>query len=125
MGLYGQDQNESRVTVKKDELLAVMRKNRSEHRGQFLAAQKGYRAAVIKELDAMLAQAREEGGQIKRSVSLAEPHDHTKDYDRVIKMLEMCVTEEITVTESQFNQYVLDEWGWKESFIGTNSNYTR
>jgi hypothetical protein len=118
------DLNSSEITVKKDELLSAIRKNRESHRGIFLKAQDGYRAAVIEELDRWLADARA-GRQIKRSLALVEPEEHTKDYDRIIRMLEMSQAETIKISERQFSQYVLDEWGWSASFTASNSAYTR
>ena len=111
------------VTVKKDELLTALKKNREEHRTTFLDAQKGYREDVIKELDQMLKDARE-GKNIRRSVALIEPQDHTRDYDRAIRMLTMCVKEEIFITEQEFSQYVQDDWGWKAQFVGSTERYT-
>ena len=75
------------VKVKREELLTKVRANRDAHRSLFLLAQEGYRKLVIEELDKMLADARA-GLPIKRSVSLTEPSDHTKDYDRVVAMLD-------------------------------------
>jgi len=111
------------VTVKKDELLTVLKKNRDEHRNIFLDAQKGYREDAIKELDRMLAEARD-GKAIRRQIVLVEPQDHTKDYDRVIRMLEMCTKDEIFISESEFAQYVQDDWGWKQQFTASTSGYT-
>lgn len=122
--MMGHDNENSGVTVSKAKLLEVLRKNREEHRGAFLAAQKGYREDVIKELDRMLADARE-GRNIRVAVGLDAPQDHTKDYDRAIRMLEMCIPEEVFVTEREFDQYVQDEWGWKAQFVGTNAKYSR
>jgi hypothetical protein len=113
----------SKVTVKKAELLAAIRKNRDTHNTTFLSAQEGYRAQAIEELDRMLKDARE-GKKIRRSVELVEPEEHTRDYDRVIRMLEMSTAEEIMITEKQFSQYVLDEWGWMRAFAQSTSRYT-
>jgi hypothetical protein len=111
------------VTVRKSELLAELQKNREAHRGLFLEAQAGYREDVIKELDSMLAEAR--GGKaIRRIVQLVEPKEHTRDYDRVIRMLTMCTKEEVFVSESEFAQYVQDDWGWKIDFINSTNGYT-
>lgn len=120
------DFGESKVTVKKEELLGAIRKNRETHHAFFLEAQKGYRETVIKALDQTLAEARE--GQrfvLERITALVLPQEHTVDYDRVIKMLEMCVADEVTVTEQQFSQYVLDDWGWKKQFVTTNARYSK
>ena len=117
------DFGESKVTVKKDELLTAIRTNRGAHRGIFLEAQKGYRAAVIAELDRMLEAARA-GKNIQRSVTMIEPIDRTDDYDSVIRMLEMSVADEIMITEKQFKNFVLDKWGWSNEFVGSTSRYT-
>jgi hypothetical protein len=116
------DFGDSKVTIKKPELLEAIRKNRDTHRATFLRAQEGYRAAAIEELDRMLKDARD-GAKIRRSVTLIEPTEHTKDYDRVIRMLEMSTADEITITETQFSQFVLDEWGWSREFVGSTSRY--
>ena len=47
------------VTVNKEELLEKLRANRDKHRAVFLEARKGYRNAVIRELDCMLQEARD------------------------------------------------------------------
>jgi len=115
---------ESTVTVKKAELLAALVKNRDGHRADFIEAQTGFREAVIAELDKMLADARERKA-IKLVVSLPTPEDHTKDYERVIRMLEMSTADEIQISEQQFSQYVLNEWGWIQKFTTTNSLYKK
>ncbi len=116
------ENGKSGVTVKKTELLKAMRKNRSTHTATFLQAQKGYREAIIRELDVMLAEARG-GKRIRRSVSLIEPEDHSKDYDRVIRMLEMSVQATIFISDHEFGCYVQDDWGWKESFTNSTQGY--
>ena len=120
------DFGESKVTVKKDELLAAIRKNRESHRSEFLKAQEGYREEVIKTLDRMLADVRDGRPFVQAQImSLTMPIEHTNDYDRVIRMLEMSIAEEITVTEGQFSQYVLDDWGWKAQFTATSTRYSK
>ena len=116
------DFGESKITVKKDELLVKIRGNRDAHRGVFLEAQKGYREKVIDELDVMLKDARE-GRGIRRTVELVEPQDHTRDYDRVIKMLEMMVGDEVVITDRQFAHFVLDEWEWQQAFEHSTRSY--
>jgi hypothetical protein len=68
------------VKVKREELLTKVRSNRDAHRTLFLKAQEGYRKLVIEELDRMLADAKA-GRPIQRSINLAEPADHSADYD--------------------------------------------
>jgi hypothetical protein len=54
---------------------------------------------------------------------LPEPQDHTIDYDRVIKMLEMSVDSLIELDEGAFDQYVMDNWSWKGDALATNEMY--
>ncbi len=112
------------IKVSKTTLLATLRTNRDKHRQIFLEAQQGYREAVIAELDNMLAEAKA-GKKIRRSVTLTEPMDQTKDYDRAIQMLEMSVDETITLEEEDFREYVQDEWRWKGQFNLSNVRYSK
>lgn len=114
---------ESRVTVKKTELLEKIRNNREGHRAEFFKAQEGFKKYLIAELERRLVDARE-GRKVQAHMSLIEPEDHTKDYDRVIHMLEMSTADEIVITEKQFSQYVMDEWGWMSAFKNSTANYT-
>lgn len=82
------------IIVNKAELLGTIRSNRNNHRKIFLEAQESYREAVIKELDSMLGDAKA-GRKIRRTITLIEPMDQTKDYDRAIRMLEMSVDVQI------------------------------
>ena len=99
------------VKVKREDLLTKVRANREAHRELFLKAQEGYRKLVIEELDKMLADARA-GRRISRSINLAEPTDHSSDYERVIMMLEMSVDDAIVLGADEFDQYVRDVWSW-------------
>jgi len=111
------------IKVDKTELLTVLRENREKHKTIFAEAQEGYRTAAIKELDAMLADA-EAGKQIRRSLTLIEPQDQTRDYDRAIRMLEMSQDDVIELEEHDFAQYVLDDWSWKRQFLFSNAAYS-
>jgi len=111
------------VTVKRDELLETVRKNRDTHRKIFLEAVEGFRAKAIELLEARLADARA-GRRISVRFNLPTPVDQTREYDRVIRMLEMSVDIHVALTQSEFAQYVMDEWGWKHQFSSVNSAYT-
>lgn len=111
------------VKVKKNELLATIIKNRAEHKDIFLEAQKGFRETAIRILDERLAEARK-GKRINLSFSLPEPVDHTPDYDRIIKMLNMSTDDIVELTDDHFAQYVMDDWSWKRQWFASNVNYS-
>ena len=110
------------VLVDKTELLGVLRANRDSHRDAFLKAQHGFRARAIAELDRSLADARA-GNDVRLVVHLPEPVDHTEDYDREIRMLEMHQEPTVRIRASLFDQIVMDRWGWSAAFNATNSAY--
>jgi len=111
------------VKVERDALLTIVKGNRDKHREIFLDALKGFRAKVIDILEQRLADARA-GRRLNVRVNLPTPIDQTREYDRVIKMLEMSVEPQIELTQSEFSAYVMDDWSWKHQFTATNSAYT-
>lgn len=111
------------VKIAKAELLAVIEKNRDAHRKIFLEAQVTYREQAIKELDAMLEEAKN-GKRIRREVTLEEPIDQTREYDSAILMLKMSTDDIIELTHMEFQQFVEDRWTWKQAFLHSNRKYS-
>lgn len=122
MSIRGDDEGGGTVTINKDQLRVAIEKNRATHVEQFKAAMEGYAALCIATLEANLAEIRR-GSRKRVLVNEIPPEDHTKDYDRILKMLEMSVKSEIEISQQAFAQYVMDDWGWKESWTLSNSKY--
>ena len=112
------------VRLRKIELLGKLGVNRDKHKEIFLEALEGYKKAIIDALESRLADAKA-GKRIDTYINLEQPIDQTKEYDRVITMLEMSLDAEIELDERQFAQYVMDNWSWKSQFLTTNSVYSR
>ena len=110
-----------RISVAK--LRETVRANRDNHRAIYEESFKKYRDMAIAELERMLADAKA-GKKIRRSVHLTPPMNQTKDYDRVLKMLDMTTDDVVELSEDDFAQYVMDEWRWKEQFTQVNSTYS-
>lgn len=112
------------IRVKKDDLLKIIEKNSKEHHAAFLEAQKAYRKLVIQELDRQLRTARK-GGPLNfvRLVQVQAPEDHTSDYARTIKMLNMSLDKEIMIDEREFQNYVEDRWEWSRDWAANSLNY--
>ncbi len=110
------------VTVNKDTLIEVMTKNREQHRDAFEEAFDGYHKECIRVLEENLAQFRA-GTRKRLEWRESPPEDHTKDYDRVLKMLAMSVDDEIDLLSNEFECYVQDDWGWKQAWGTSNSKY--
>ena len=111
------------VTVKKAELRDVVEENRSNHQAMFDEAVEGYRQRAVELLDEHINRIKK--GKIEEVfVRLPKPEDHTHDYDRVLMMIEMEVDDQITLTASEFENYVMDYWPWKQEFLATTQFYT-
>ncbi len=110
------------VTVKKDWLLGVVQKNRANHKAEYEKAFAGYREECIACLEENLNAMRD--NKITRvRITEVPPEDHTKDYDRVIAMLGASVADEVELSAHEFDNYVQDDWGWKELWATSNSKY--
>lgn len=110
------------VTVTKEDLRSRVQHNRDEHRQVFEKALDIYRERILQHLEAKIAQVKK-GEKIEHYIALPEPEDHTKDYERVLSMIDMSVDEQITLTSLEFAQYVMNDWPWRESFAANTGSY--
>lgn len=110
------------ITVDKQKLLDTLRENREEHRNLFLAAQDVFRQKVVEALDRRLAEARA-GGKIDLYISLTEPQDYTSSFDRAIQMIEWDEGDQITLSEKDFQRFVLNDWEWAGNFAASTMSY--
>ena len=113
------------VKINRIELLNIVRANKETHIKDAKEAVEDYKKAVLKLTKENLELA--ETGDL---VSIAKfrgmptkPMSYETAYTRAIRMLELSVDEVIEVVEDVFNQLVLDEWSWKNSFTASNSLY--
>lgn len=111
------------VTVKKAELLEKVRANRDAHQAIYDEAKAGYKALAVAELKKHLKDV-ERGAMQVIHITMPAPVNQIRDYDRIITMLEMEVEDEVELDETQFSQYVMDDWRWKQQFLTSNSTYS-
>lgn len=111
------------ITVDKKQLMAIIQKNRDEHKEIYEEAWTNYKALCEKELEGMLADVR--AGRVFRvSISLPAPMNQTREYDRALKMLEMDLNAQIKLEEHDFACYVMNEWTWMHQTMVSNSRYS-
>lgn len=106
----------------RDGLLVALKANRDNHRAEFEKAMIGYEIEAKEQLDAMIKKV-SEGKRPIVQIILPMPQDHTKDYDRVIKMLEMTIFASVELSQSEFGQYIMDDWSWKAQFTSSTAGY--
>lgn len=113
-----------KIRVNKTDLLRRMAANREQHREVYLEAVEEYRKRVLELLEERISVLRKGRVPEELSVYLPIPEDHTKDYDRVIDMLEMDQGEFIEITEREFGRYARDEWEWSQAWFANTQSYT-
>lgn len=111
------------VKVNRTQLLEKLRENRENHRALFEQAIESYRKFMVAELESRIKDITS-GKQIDHYIRLVAPSDHTEDYDRIILMAEMSLSDEIELTQQHFGWYVMDQWQWKNDFANTANTYT-
>lgn len=124
----------NQVKVKRDDLLAVVKTNRERHIAEYEQSVVGYKREAIDEIERAMAAMKRQVSELREGevvrlgavcFNLVVPENHSGDYDRVIKMLEMCVDEQLEVNEREFSKYAMDVWDWTEDFRNTTSHYNR
>lgn len=110
------------VTVNPTELLKVVSKNLETHKKDYKESIEGYYEEVSRELKSTLKSVKA-GEDFSLNFRLYKPENHSADYERVIKMLEMTIEDEIELTTHEFDNFVMDNWSWSESFGMTKTMY--
>lgn len=110
------------ITVDKAQLLGALESNRATHADIFQRAIEKYRARSIELFEDYIAQVKA-GKPVPRTIPLPMPEEHTADYDRTIAMLQWHQYEEVELSESEFRQYVQDQWGWHQTFTANSASY--
>ena len=113
------------VKLNKTELLGIVRENKSKHILAYKEAVDDYINAARTIVNYNVDKINE--GTVE-SISKCKPVptapiSYEDEYSRAIRMLELSVETEIELEADVFNQLVLDEWAWKNSFAIMAQNY--
>ena len=113
------------IKMNRLELLKIVQDNKVKHIDAYAESKEDYKILVLQYCTQNLKLAKL--GNIAdftkiKSVPSA-PVSYEQNYNRAIRMLELSVEEIIDVEEDVFNQLVLDEWGWKHSFVASSTLY--
>jgi hypothetical protein len=113
------------VKINRKELLDIVRENATKHVANYDEAVEDFKKAVLKIAtdNLVLAQTGELEKFTKIKNNIQPPVNYATSYTRAIRMLELSVDEVIEVEEDVFNQLVLDEWSWKNSFVASSALY--
>jgi len=110
-----------KIKVSKEELLNKVRSNREEHVKDYQEALVAYKEKAIKAIEQLLADAK--NGNIGHHVDVVKPREFIKDYDRAIEMIRMSVDTVLELSFQDFDQWVMNNWTWQESFKNSTGLY--
>lgn len=113
----------------RDEVLTSIRANRDAHVAHLDEAIAGWRADLIEAIDAERARLadfrkRAKAGRLRPRdmpfdiLGVRSAESHESDYAVAIRMLEMARADVVSLTETDFARYVLDQWDWRGQFDG-------
>lgn len=114
------------VRVNKSELIKILYENRKKHKREYKESIRAYRVKAVDLFNQELQKA-VSGKAFKTVFDLSKPECHEKDYDLIIKMIEMSIDDILEMDQQEFSQLVNDEWTWKSSFrssVYSNSGYS-
>ena len=113
------------IKMNRQELLEIVRQIKLTHIAQFEEAVADYKSLIlqISKTNVSLAKTGDLAEFKKMKHIPAEPRSYEDSYRRAIRMLELSIEDVIDVEEDVFNQLVLDEWTWKNTFTASNSMY--
>jgi len=111
--------------IERVRLLIEIKKNRDKHADECERALVGWRAAYASQINAIAGAMQEHAADMVDHATNERfnynafnipdrPNDHTKEYDRILRRFEMSRDDEIFLSHSDFDKYVLDEWRWKD-----------
>jgi hypothetical protein len=111
-----------KITVRVEALRVIVQDNRDAHRSIFERAVEKYRERMIEELERCLDDIKNRRTLTVR-LGLPVPEDHTDDYDRVLRMLDLMVGDTVELTEADVAMYVQDDWAWKRNWAASTTSY--
>ena len=128
----------STVRVSKKFLLDTLRANRVEHEKSWNEIMDARQKKMIEDYNALYEKIRAQIDDriekvkadrdyhpegLSNYINAPMPENHTKDYDKVISLIDASLDEEFELNSTEFNQYVNDDWSWKEVFTTTSGCY--
>lgn len=119
--------------IKTEELKDVLVENRDKHKAELEVALNGWRVEYAAKLEGFLTEAAtksksflEDGHRVTLNFrGPSKPADHTKDYDAIIRKMELSQSPTIWLSDSLFEQFVMDNWAWKGKHAEDYANYSR
>ena len=121
-----------KVEIKKLDLLVKLQENRHKHVAAYNQAVVDFKEASLLEIERkkkhlnklfvdLIKKVESEEKPVQLyingnlSFDISPPVSNEEDYSRLIAMFEMEVNDTVELDSTEFSQYVLDDWKWKQA----------
>lgn len=110
------------IPIIKKDLIEQIKANKEAHIYEYEKAVSAYQMEALDQLKALTKKVKK--GERNITLSLTEPVNNTKNYDKIIQMFEWDTQEQVVLSQTEFNEYVLDENHYNETAKMSNMAYS-
>jgi len=113
------------TTVEVLRLRETLESNRKKHWTEYRAARALWEEKVVARLREVLGESLEGNfDSVQMPISdLPKPESFIKSYDTALKRLDWEVESHVDLDETEFANYVLDDWSWRNRWVANTSSY--
>lgn len=112
------------TNIQKEVLISILKTNLEDHKKIYEEAKVGFLEKAAEQLAKTTKNFQNNDGTKSVYINMAAPTNNIKEYERAIRMLELTQDTVIELEEFEFNQLVMDDWGWKKKFLVDNASYS-
>ena len=110
------------ITVTKSQLIEQLKANKANHIKEYKEAVIAYKEEALLQLASQIKKVEE--GSLQAALSLVTPINNAVEYDKVIQMFEWEINDNVELEQSEFNEFVLDEFDFARDAKFANTMYS-
>jgi hypothetical protein len=95
------------ITINRNDLIDKILNNKKAHIIEYEKAVIAYKLETLKQLEVLKTKI--ESGDLNIGLNLTKPVDNSENYDSILEMFEWEVNDIITLSQSEFREYVQDD----------------
>jgi hypothetical protein len=125
--------NLSSIVIDKNTLVTKLTENLNKHVEEYTEAVENFKVVVtdtigrvisgLQGFDVELSMETSMHGLVKEVYGLNKPTSHEHDYKLAIAKAQYDIHENMKLSETEFRNFVLDDWEWKSGFTTMISGY--
>jgi len=109
------------IKINKAKLIETLKANKESHIKEYDKAVMAYQTEADKQLNELIGK--NLAGDLNIELNLIKPLNRAENYDKIIEMFEWEIQDDIELTQSEFKEYVQDEFDFAIQAKFANSMY--